>query len=55
MANAFVAVGHRRHWPMSDLQSGLEEALRSGWVEEARNDWRLTIDGFEESAKERIG
>ncbi|WP_158811405.1 hypothetical protein [Beijerinckia sp. L45] len=52
LATNFVAVGARRQWRMSDLQEGIEEASRIGWVEAApQGGWRLTEDGFREAAQ----
>jgi len=50
-SNNFVAVGTRRRWRMADLQEGLEEAHRIGWIATAERGWRLTENGFRESSK----
>ncbi len=53
LSNNFVAVGARRRWRMTDLQEGIEEARRSGWIEGATRGWRLTEDGAREASRQR--
>ena len=43
----FLAVGERHRWTPHELQAGIEEAHRRGWVEPGRG-WTLTQAGFEE-------
>ena len=52
VSNNFIAVGRRRKWNMRDLQDGIEDAAKSGWIESAEPDpgWRLTAEGYRELA-----
>ena len=46
-ANNFVAVAARWRIRMTDIQQGLEYAVRQGWIEETENgSLRLTDRGF---------
>ena len=47
ISNHFLAVGERQRWTAMDLQAGIEEAHRRGWVEPGRG-WTLTQAGFDE-------
>ena len=47
LSNHFLAVGERRRWTPHELQDGIEEAHRRGWVEPGRG-WSLTRAGFDE-------
>lgn len=49
LSDNFVAIGTRRHWLMNDLQAGIEQAERSGWIEAATRGWRLTENGYREA------
>lgn len=51
VSNHFLGVGKLRRWLASDLQNGIEQAHKNGWVEKADLGWRLTEAGFRESAK----
>ena len=51
VSNHFLGVGRLRRWRASDLQEGIEEAHRNGWVEKAHPGWRLTELGYAEFAK----
>ena len=46
--NNFVAVGARRRWEMSDIQQGLEFAIKRGWIRERNGGFELTENGFAE-------
>jgi hypothetical protein len=51
LACNFGTVCARRDWQMTDLQEGLEEANRLGWIEAATRGWRLTESGYREASK----
>ena len=52
ISNHFLGVGKLRRWLASDLQNGIEEAQRHGWVEKAERGWALTDAGFQQSILE---
>ncbi len=50
ISNHFLAIGERCRWTPVDLQTGIEDAHRRGWVEKGRG-WTLTQSGFEETER----
>ena len=47
VSDHFLGIGRLRHWNAHDLQDGIDEAYRIGWVEKGKLGWRLTKAGFE--------
>jgi hypothetical protein len=48
LGNNFVAYAANNGHEMTDVGSGLQEAQKLGWIEEAQNGIRLTEAGFAE-------
>lgn len=53
VSDHFLAIGRRQHWRSEDLQDGLTEANRRGWIEKGDKGWRLTGDGYDEAVRSR--
>ena len=51
VSDHFLGIGRLRHWEVHDLQDGIEEAYRIGWVEKGKLGWRLTEAGFEAASR----
>ena len=53
VSDHFLAIGGRQHWRTEDLQDGIAEANRHGWIEKGDRGWRLTREGYEEAIRSR--
>lgn len=51
VSSDFLAIGDRQRWDVADLQGGIDDARRQGWIERGERGWRLTTAGFEEAAR----